>query len=191
MNQNQVTSLLIKSNKKRLQNTIDHYHRNLPPTYMETRKVIKRKGEVLKDIRESEIKNTMFVDPMRDSVGIPISSQSGEVGGEEKLYLIPDFLNVSHRKKMNKLVHTAYTDYVNKNKKDRNIQKVHTDALEVSLDEINKYIFWVEKNNDRLVKNYPELFSYKKDVEENLNIPAPKEEKGFINKIKKMFVRGN
>ena len=189
--QTQVTSMLIASNKQRLKNTIYHYHRNLPPTFMETKRVIKQATE-LKDIRENEIKNTMFVDPLRDKVGIPISTQSGEIK-EEKMYIIPDFLTVSHRKKMIDKVFGAYTKYVSEHKKDRDLQKVHTKALEVALSQINAYILWVEKNNDRLVKNYPEMFQYR-SKDETVDIPAPEaetKEVGFIGNIKKMFVGGN
>ncbi len=189
--QTQITSLLIKSNKQRLQNTIDHYHRNLPPTFIETKKVVKQSTE-LKDIRQDEIMNTMFVDPLRDKVGIPISTQSGEIK-EDKMYIIPDFLTVSHRKKMMEKVYSAYTKYVSEHKKDRDLQKVHTKALEVALTQINAYILWVEKNNDRLVKNYPEMFQYR-SKDETVDIPAPEaetKEVGFIGKIKKMFVGGN
>lgn len=190
-NQTQVTSLLISTNKQRLQNTIDHYHRNLPPTFMETKRVIKQAAE-LKDIRESEIKNTMFVDPLQDKVGIPISSQSGEIK-EDKMYIVPDFLTVSHRKKMMAKVFDTYSKYVSQHKKDRNLQGVHTKALEIALSQINSYILWVEKNNDRLVKNYPEMFQYR-SKDETVDIPAPEEGNkgtGFIGKIKKMFVGGN
>ena len=124
-----------------MQNTIDHYHRNLPPTFIETKKVVKQSTE-LKDIRQDEIKNTMFVDPLRDKVGIPISTQSGEIK-EDKMYIIPDFLTVSHRKKMMEKVYSAYTKYVSEHKKDRDLQKVHTKALEVALTQINAYILWV------------------------------------------------
>lgn len=189
--QQNVTSLLIASNKQRLKNTIYHYHRNLPPTFMETKKVIKHVTE-LKDISENEIKNTMFIDPLRDKVVIPISSRSGVIK-EDKMYIIPDFLPVSHRKKLMDKVFGAYTRYVSEHKKNRNLQGVHTKALELALLEINAYIIWVGKNNDRLVKNYPEMFKYR-SKDETVDIPAPDaeiKEIGFIGKIKKMFVGGN
>jgi hypothetical protein len=188
--QTQTTSLLIFQNKKRLQNTIDHYHRNLPPTYMETKRVI-RDDRKLKDIRDQEIKNTMFVDPLTNKIGIPISTQSGEIE-DKKMYIVPDFLTVSHRKKMMDKVFSTYSAYVSKNKKNRDVQAVHTKALEISVNEINEYIKWVERNNDRLVKNYPEMFSYRNNEVDNVP-PAqdvPKEA-GFVDKIKKIFKGGN
>lgn len=177
-------SILIHENKSRLQNTIDHYHRNLPPTYMETKSIVLDK-KTLKDIREQEIKNTMFIDTTQ--VTIPISSNDGEVK-EKQMYIVPDFLSVSHRKKMMKRVYEAYNKYVSMNKKNRDNHSVHVKALKIAIDEIHGYIKWVERNNDRLVKNYPDMFSYKDN--QSVDIPVAeeiKESKGLITSIKKLF----
>ncbi len=187
--QEAATSLLIKTNKQRIQRTIDHYHRVLPPTFTSTKRVISHTKKSLTDIREKEIKNTMFVDPLVSYPIINISAKQEEsIKEEAKMYVIPDFLQVSHRKKLKAMVFQAYSKHVNANRKNRNVQGVHLAALEVALKEINSYIMWVDKNNQFLVKEFPEQFSYRNnEVDE---IPqVPEEDKvSFIGKIKKMFV---
>ncbi len=186
--QTQATSLLILQNKRRIQNTIDHYHRNLPPTYQETKRIITNET-TLKDITHYEVKNSMF--PEIGKSPVVVSSENGEIK-KKGMYIIPDFIKVSHRKKMMERVFSAYTKYVSANKKERDIQLVHTKAINVALDEINSYIKWVESNNDKLVEKYPEMFSYRKDVVDNIPEPTEKpKDLSFVDKVKKLFYNGN
>lgn len=182
---NAVISLLIKENKQRIQNTINHYHRNLPPTFIATKNVV-RDDRKVKDITFQEVKNTTLIDPFAQNGNPIISSESGEIENKQ-MYLIPGFLNVNHRKKLNKIVWGAYGAYVKNNQKNKDLHSNHVGALDVAIEEITKYIKWVEKNNDVLVKKFPDIFSYNSPVQPAKDKTVEVEDKGFLAKVKKQL----
>lgn len=163
----EIYSVFIKNNKDRAKRTIQHYAKNLPTTYTVSKEVIAR-YKTLVDIRDSEIKNTVNVDP---SVIVgksePIITSSDIVEKKKEFYIVPKFFPVKNHQRLQKAFDAAYTKTL-RELKGRNLMTAHQIAYEKGLEALNVYADWLFKNNEMLVKKYPEYWSSERPEEKKV-----------------------
>src|SRR5690606_14685195 len=97
------------------------------------------------------------------------------------------FLEIHHHKELVKIFDAAYYDHI-KGKKTYNsyeLLKLHDEAFTLAMDAIAKYPDKVYKNNDRLIAEYPTVFSYNNPDQTLLE--EKKETEGLVAKIQNAF----
>lgn len=172
--------LFLKQQKK---GYIAKYLQQLPQTYTTSSGIVKNVQDI-KDIREKEVKNTTLFDPANPNQDPMISSEEGVIK-DKKYYRVPMFHKVKHHQRLTKAFEQAYSDFVKKAKpKPGEMIMAHQKAFEAGLEAMNQYAQWVFKNNEKLVKDFPEYFSFEKSGDK---VPVKKESKKILDSLKSLF----
>lgn len=184
----EIYSVFIKNNKQRAKRTIQHYVRNLPKTYTTSKEVICVPKKI-RDIRDSEVRKSINVDPsVISGEQIPIISSDQEFEEKKEYFYVPKFFEVKHSQRLQRCYDEAYKDVLN-NVKSKNTMSIHQAAYQAGLNSLNVYADWVFKNNKMLVAKYPQYWSENRP-DENKEIVEAKPE-SFIDKMKKWISNDN